>query len=212
MKYGDGMMPPARPEITREQAIEWATEAGCTASVFILGRRGYYRDSMGVKGKQERSLYDDAFAIVTPDLFAVFNGNTDPVGAGGRLATLQPGVHLFQLGNHHKDDPAKSYPALVQAEPFTVHRDDGTTETGWFGINMHCGFFGECGSAGCQTVPPTQYSKIPTQLPPKLRTIVIATQQEIGEHGPFFIDTVHRIMIEEALKTIPYVLTERADA
>lgn len=197
MIYGPGMMPPTgRPDIARATAIQWARSAGCEAGVFIFGRRGYFRDSMGVKGKNERAVYDDAMGIVTPDYFAVFNANTDPVGQGGRLATLVPGVYDYDIGTHHPGTP-KAAPCLVQAGPVTVHRDNGVTESGEFQIHIHRGFFNECGSLGCQTIPPTQWSH--------------ADDDRGGAGAPFFFDDVSRIMQELKLKTIPYVLTERPD-
>lgn len=199
MKYADGMMPASgRPDIARETAIEWARGAGCDAETFLWGRRGYFRDSMGAKGKQERGIYDDAIGIVTPDFFAAFNGNTDPVGGGGRLATLVPGIWPYKLGTHHPGTP-KAAPCLVQAGDVTVHRDNEVTETGEFYVHIHCGFFGETGSLACQTVPPTQWSE------KKLKELKLIAD------GPLFLDEVMRIMIEEGLKTIPYVLTARGD-
>lgn len=47
-------------------------------AVVLVGVRGYYLDSMGTVGKNDRGIYDDAIFLVTPDTFASFNANTDP--------------------------------------------------------------------------------------------------------------------------------------
>jgi hypothetical protein len=71
---------------------------------------------MGVPGKNDRGIFDDMIAVVTPRTYRTFNGNTDPSApdTGTRLATLQPGVWDFKLGTHHPGTP-KAYPCLVQA-------------------------------------------------------------------------------------------------
>lgn len=198
MIYGPGMMPASgRPDIARTTAIEWARDAGCDAGVFIFGRRGYFRDSMGQKGKNERAVYDDAIGIVTPDFFAVFNGNTDPVGHGGTLGTLIPGVYDYKLGTHHPNTP-KAAPCLVQAGPVTLLRDNGVQETGEYYVHIHSGFFNETGSLACQTLPPTQWSHA----------------KDVGgaPNAPYFFDKVIEIMTELRMPTIKYVLTARPDA
>lgn len=200
MKYGEGMMPASgRPDITRETAIQWAKDAGCEASIFILGRRGYFRDTVGKSGANDRSVYDDAFALVAPDFFATYNGNTDPVGEGGKLASLVPGVYDYKLGTHHPGTP-KAAECLVQAGDVTVHRDNGTTESGEFQIHIHVGYFNETGSLGCQTIPPTQWSA------KKLEELGIAAD------GPLFLDDAKRVMTQYGLTKIRLVLTARSDA
>lgn len=205
MKYGAGMLPESgRPDIARETAIEWARNAGCDASVFLFGRRGYYRDTMGVAGTQERSIYDDAMGIVTPTEIITFNANTDPddPDTDTRLATLIPGVYDYKVGTHNLSKPKeKQYECFVQAGPVTVLRDNGVQETGMFGINLHAGFFGECGSAGCQTVPPTQYGTD--------RAKMMKIEAELTP--PLFLDSAKRIMQAHGLTVIKYVLTARAD-
>jgi lysozyme len=130
---------------------------GVTGPV-ILGQRGYYRDSMGVAGKNDRGMYDDMIAILTPRTYRTFNANTDPSTQGGRLAVLQPGAWEFQKGIHHPGTP-HGYPCLVQAGPVTVLRDNGVRETGEFYIHIHHGGYNETESAGCQTIHPDQWKE-----------------------------------------------------
>jgi hypothetical protein len=68
---------------------------------------------------------------------------TQPINSAG-AAVLAPGqnVGAFRIANHRGQ-----YPALCQTGPVTVYRDDnrdnvidmtpGTTQTGYFGINIH---------------------------------------------------------------------------
>ena len=46
--------------------------------VVLLGVRGYFQDSMGIKGQNDRGIYDDAMFIYSPLYFRSFNFNTDP--------------------------------------------------------------------------------------------------------------------------------------
>lgn len=160
---------------------------------------------MGRKGKNERAVYDDAMGIVTPDELLLFNANTDPSApdTDSRLATLVGDrVYDYQLGTHNLNKPkAKQYECFVQAGPVTVLRDNGVQESGWFGVNLHAGFFGETGSAACQTVPPTQYGT------DRAKMLEIEAELE----PPLFLDSAKRIMKAHGLTVIPYVLTVRPD-
>lgn len=173
------LLPSARPEIGRHAAEQLLHKAGVDISrPAILGRRGYYRDTMGVIGKNDRGLYDDALIVVTPTAYATFNANTDPSRAYPGVAVLEAGLWLFKLGIHNASkDPAAHphYPALVQADEVIVRRDDtkefsagtrherygeclgGGRWRGWFGINNHRGGFTSTSSEGCQTVWPPQW-------------------------------------------------------
>lgn len=143
-----------------EAAMRHLVEGG----VFVVGVRGYYRDTMGAVGKNDRAMYDDALFIVAPDAFAAFNANTDPsgyragrgTGAEKGMASLNPGIWRVHRLDLHKGQ----YLALCQrAGPVTVTRD-GTppySETGGFGINIHKGGFNGTSSEGCQTVAPVQW-------------------------------------------------------
>lgn len=133
--------------------------------VILVGVRGYYKNSMGIPGKNDRGIWDDAMFVVSNDCFVAFNANTDPsrvrkgkgTGQGKGMAVLKPGLYRAHKIGRHK----AVYPALVQqAGEVTVIRDgiDGDyEEKGWFGINIHPGGVYSTSSLGCQTLPREQW-------------------------------------------------------
>lgn len=157
--------------------------------VVLVGVRGYYRDSMGDKGTNQRGLYDDAFFWLNlkTGFLASYNGNTDPSayrkgrGTGSKkgMANLKPGTWRYQKGTH------RGYEAFTQAAKVTVSRDgfDGSyDDTGYFGINIHRGGTSGTSSLGCQTVPVSQWQD--------------------------FKDTGYTLLSKARQKTFPYILVE----
>ncbi|HEY0624676.1 hypothetical protein [Sphingomonas sp.] len=189
------MKPAARPRLTEAQvlamiaALPLAPGKG-TDKLFLVGIRGYYRDTMGKPGANDRGIYDDALCIVAPGVhFSTWNGNTDPsryrdgagTGAGKGMAVLKPGLwraHRFGL---HKGQ----YRALIQiGGAVTVTRDGNPPydDTGYFGINIHKGGYNTTSSEGCQTIHPDQW--------------------------PAFIATVDKLAKQLGVVTVPYALVE----
>ena len=131
-------------------------------AVYILAVRGYYTDTMGEEGANDRGLYDDAMFVISPDNVINFNANTDPSKHQSGIATLKtrqsvcykPGLHGFK----RKDGP---YPAFRQNSSVTVLRDgsgeDTDSSNGYFWINLHRGGKNHTSSAGCQTIPVNQW-------------------------------------------------------
>ena len=159
------MIPNSRPQMKRSDVEKCLQAKGIMFKnqVVVLAVRGYYLDSMGLPGKNDRGLYDDAVFVVTPEKFISCNWNTDPTkilrgsgtGAGKGMASLMLGVWSYQIGLHRGKGPA-----CVQAAPVKVTRDGLQTDyvdSGWFGINHHPGGNTVTGSEGCQTAPPTQW-------------------------------------------------------
>lgn len=133
--------------------------------LLIVGVRGYYRDTLGKPGANDRGIYDDAVFVVTPNTFTAFNANTDPSGyrkgqgkgAGKGMASLKPGVwDAYRFGKHKGQ-----YEALIQTGGAVTVSRDGVEgpydDTGWFGINIHKGGVNTTSSEGCQTIPPSQW-------------------------------------------------------
>lgn len=154
------MLPNSKPQIKKEEIDQIISRFKLDRKMYpvvLVGIRGYYLNTMGVKGKNDRGIYDDALIWNTPNGFASFNGNTDPsAGYRKHLATLKKGVWMYKPGNHNSATVG-SYPAFRQAADVTVIRDGEGEDTGQFGINIHKGLPASTSSLGCQTIPPTQW-------------------------------------------------------
>jgi hypothetical protein len=188
--------PAVRPRLTRDEVVARMLAAGVDPAkhpLILVGIRAYYRDTMGAVGRNDRGIYDDAFALVGPGFFRTFNGNTDPsryrkgvgAGAGKGMACLKPGFYRSHTFGLHK-----GYEALIQTGgEVTVWRDGEPVyvDTGFFGINIHRGGQTTTGSEGCQTIPPDQWPAF------------IAAAQALGKavHGPAWRKAV-----------VPYLLLE----
>ena len=150
----------------------------------LLGRRGYYRDSLGVPGRNDNGIYDDAIFLVTPGVFKSFNANTDPSRIHKGVATLRTGLWLYKVGTHGLSKPKeKQYTALVQAKEVWVERAESAADFGFFGINIHKGSLNSTSSEGCQTIYPSQWDE--------------------------FIGLVQKELKRANKQTIPYLLTSR---
>jgi hypothetical protein len=126
--------------------------------VRVVGIRGYYKNSMGKPGENDRGIFDDAFAVLGPNYFKTFNGNTDPRRVDHGLALLLPGWHLFAPGPHPRKAP--NYPAFRTAnarEVTPVIRDGQIGIKEGITINFHSGGNWSTSSAGCQTVYKPQW-------------------------------------------------------
>ncbi|NEX11946.1 MAG: hypothetical protein C1942_04495 [Prosthecochloris sp.] len=129
--------------------------------VVVVGIRGYYKNSMGAPGVNDRGIYDDAIFVQSAQTMLSYNGNTNPtryrIGYGTTsekgMASLDPGAWFV-----HKFDLLRGkYLALCQrAGDVTVTRD-GNKDTGSFGINIHRGGYNQTSSEGCQTIHPAQW-------------------------------------------------------
>ena len=132
----------------------------------MLAIRGYWLDSIGRKGLNDRRVYDDAIIAYHPKRgFLRYQGNTDPNGyrAGygtaestKGMAMLKPGVWRFGVGRH------RGKRAFRQCMPFTVIRDGNPPyeDTGWFAIDLHAGGETSTQSLGCQTLPASTFSQL----------------------------------------------------
>lgn len=180
------MIPLNRPQQKRDETLKQLKALNVSDPVCLVGIRGYFRDTMGAKGKNDVNIYDDAIILVSPNAHVAFNANVDPSRLGFNakarkpMAQLKRGVYRYKIGQHgiSRGNP---YKALVQAGPVTVLRGD-SEETGYFGINIHRGGYSTTSSEGCQTLPPAQW--------------------------PAFISVVETEMKRNNAKTVSYVLTQ----
>ena len=188
-----------KPRLSTEEIEKLLEPYGIDREKFpllVIGIRGYYKNTMGAPGVNDRGIYDDAIILHSPSVTATYNGNTDPsslkvgagFGAGKGMASLKPGpwfVHKFDLHNG-------KYLALCQrGGNVTVLRDGNPPypDTGSFGINIHRGSYNSTSSLGCQTIHPDQWESF----------ISLAVDQAKRYHGPRWNKVV-----------IPYVLVDQS--
>jgi hypothetical protein len=178
------IVPPARPNLTREQAEAYfaAPYGDLDFDKFPLYRlsiRGYYKKSLGDASRNDFGIYDDAIFLLTKDGFWAFNANCDPskVSRGTKTkkgtAILMPGIYYAQGLDLHQN----RYPALCQrlgSMEVWRYKEDGSrwTDAGYFGINCHCGGKIATNSEGCETIYPMQYGEF-------MYTVV----QAVGQFG-----------------------------
>lgn len=163
-------IPPSTPRASRSTVLEaarsrWAKDRPGEAfpTTCVIGVRGYYRDTMGAPGVNDRGIYDDALFVVGPENMTPFNGNTDPSTNRLGIATLLPGCYPYRPGNHGISRPGGGYPAFRPATPgeaLPVRRQGETTVPSThpgIAINIHRGGRNGTSSEGCQTLHPSQW-------------------------------------------------------
>jgi lysozyme len=149
------IVPASRPRLARKEIQEYLIAGGVPLKkTALLGLRGYYQDTLGKPGVNDRGLYDDAICLWSERGSWNFNANTDPSVYRRGIAVLKPGLWYYRRGLHRR-----KYPALVQDSEVTVIRDGGVIESGYFGINIHRGGEENTWSLGCQTIYSPQYNQ-----------------------------------------------------
>lgn len=181
------MKPLSRPKEVKSHLEARLKNAGIEIkdSIFLVGVRGYYKESMGNPTTNDVGIYDDAIFIVEPTKSTSFNANTDPSKYTPGIAKLVPGVHEYKKGNHGISKPGGGYPALRPANAKEALPVTRTGKEGVFdgiAINIHKGGYNTTSSAGCQTIYPDQWKE--------------------------FIDKVYKLMDEYKQKKISYVLLD----
>lgn len=154
------MIPPSTPKASIARITEAIRQAGINDPVVLVGVRGYYKDSMGKPGSNDRGIYDDALFILSGNHFTSWNANTDPSAHRQGIASLVPGVHRYRRGNHGISRPGGGYPAFRPAtknEELPVVRDGVVNPSPGIAINIHRGSRNGTSSEGCQTLPPQQW-------------------------------------------------------
>lgn len=160
-------VPSSRPQLSAQKVHEHIAHIEAfTYPIVVLGIRGYYLNTQGAVGVNDRGIYDDAIFLKTNNNVYAFNGNTDPshyrkghgTGKEKGMATLMPGTYYcYHIGMHNG-----KYIALVQtAGEVTVVRDGDPPyeDKGYFGINCHKGYFNSTSSEGCQTIYKPQWDE-----------------------------------------------------
>lgn len=146
-----------------------------TGSVIVVAFRGYYLDTMGKPGVNDRGIYDDCMVVVSKEYYCTYNANTDPSGyrdAQGNkpgIATLIPGFHLYKKGKHgittHADGGYNAFRPATPDESLPVWRDgEGSKIFRGVAINLHRGGYNSTSSEGCQTVYPEQWNEFQTSV------------------------------------------------
>lgn len=142
------------PQISREEAVElFESLTGSVDGVALLAIRGYYLNSMGARGRNDRRVYDDAICILTESEIFRYQANVDPSVNRYRVATLVPGV--YDVVKHRHKGRYASFQIVED-----VVRRDGISELdrGRHGINIHYDSEGlPTGSLGCLTLRKSQY-------------------------------------------------------
>ena len=169
------MLPRSKPKASREKVVDGLIASGLwknsnVTRLSVIGIRGYYDDSMGVPDQNDRGIYDDAVFLISPDLFASFNFNTDHSSYRKGGATLVSPQRVKYVCGYHGYGRASGHPAFRQASNVVVLRDGGVgggksqgrgrftdRPSARFWINLHRGGRTSTSSAGCQTVPPSQW-------------------------------------------------------
>jgi lysozyme len=182
------IIPTSRPQAKRHEILAKVPDfVGDNYKLILVGIRGYYCDTMGKAGKNDRGIYDDAIFIIAPDFFGSWNANTDPSYSDKQkpdVAVLSPGVHLYRKGKHKIASPL-GYAAFRPATPNEELPVSSSGKT-CFGvaINIQTGCFNGTSSLGCQTIPPAQWES--------------------------FRSTAYMLMDRYNQEKIPYVLTANA--
>ncbi len=165
------LVPKSKPKINLEEILELlkAYKIDLDVSpVVLVGIRGYYLNSMGEKGKNDRGIYDDALIWVIKDRgIMAFNGNCDAskyrkgkgTGSEKGMASLNIGVWNYKTGVHNGKIPHQAFrqhgKVIVTRDGTNGNYQDGP---GFFGINIHKGGITGTSSLGCQTVPRDQWN------------------------------------------------------
>ncbi len=152
--------------------------------VVVGAIRGYYLNTQGKPGENDRGVYDDAMFVIAPNFFETYNANTDPRVKEKGKAMLLPGWHLFKQGWHGYGKPSghKAFRTANYDQILPVLRDGEVGVKKGFTINLHSGGYNNTNSAGCQTIFKGQWQA--------------------------FQKKVYELMDKEGQKELPYLLIE----
>jgi len=154
------------------------------APVMVLAIRGYYLNSMGKDGENDRGIYDDAIVLIGPNYYQTYNANTDPRIIKQGVAMLLPGWHEFKQGWHGygKASGHQAFRTANVREVLPVLRDGQVGIKEGVTVNIHRGGKFNTNSIACQTIVEDQWLE--------------------------FQRTAYKLMNAEGQKTLPYLLVE----
>lgn len=175
------------PKLSESEVKKIIADSGLkiTEPVMFLAIRGYYLDTMGKPGENDRNLYDDAVFLIGPNFFLPVNANTDPSKYKPGIAKLCLGLHYLKKGKHGISKPGGGYPAFrpdTPDESLPVRRDGQAGIVKGYAINFHKGGYTTTSSEGCQTAYPDQWLQVQRKA--------------------------YELMDKEGQKRIPYLLIE----
>lgn len=170
-----------RPRITKAESLEILQANEVSDKVAIIGIRGYYLDTFGKRGANERGVYDDAIIIISARKFETFRANTDPSVYRNGIASMTTGVHRYYKGTHK----GRYWALRLVGEKVAVTRDGQTGVSTGIALNIHKGGLRSTGSEGCQTLMPADWDD--------------------------FIELVYDEMDFYGQKTVPYVLIDERE-
>lgn len=155
-----GITPQSKPQWSMDKVKAILEREGVdTTKPAFLFVRGYYRDSMGKPGTNDRAIYDDAAFIYTPDYIQSFNANTDPTRYKHGVAMIKPGVYPYKQGWHKWGKPSghRAFRPATANEALPVFRDGIVNPNPGIACNIHRGSEHHTSSEGCMTFPPDQW-------------------------------------------------------
>lgn len=141
-----------KPRLSRADIENLLVQNGVTDKVALVGIRGYYLDSMGKAGKNDRNIYDDAIFVISRNEFEPFRANTDPSINRKGVATMKTGVHRYHKGKHKN----RYWALRLVGDKVPVTRD-GQGDSIGIALNIHKGGRRTTGSLGCQTLTPDDW-------------------------------------------------------
>lgn len=171
-----------RPAISRDKLVAAVRQhfTGELPALYVVAVPAYFMRSQGDPAKNDRNIYDDALFVVSDNIFAAFNGNTDPSVHRNEVATLQCPQTVWYRPGQHAIGKKTEHAAFRQDSPVIVHRDNFVRSPGFvhntrgvslgeglwtdkdyrfgrFWTNLHKGGVNTTSSLGCLTVPPSQW-------------------------------------------------------
>lgn len=163
------IIPASKPKISRKELLDSIGNLlpdPVKYPFHVAGFRGYYKNTLGAPGVNDRGVYDDAKFLITPEHFFPFNANCDPssyrdgygFGETKGMASLVANktYYMWKL-DFHKG----KYLAFCQRlGECTVLRDGKPPylqTSRYIGCNGHKGGISTTASLCCQTIPPNQW-------------------------------------------------------